>query len=65
MTEVDRYPIPNLLDSRCQVFSKLDLRKGYYKILMAEADIPKTAVTTPFSLWEFTREALLASRTPA
>ena len=60
VTEVDRYPLPNLLDfvsrlSGSTVFSKLDLRKGYYQIPMNEDDIHKTAVTTPFGLWEFTR----------
>jgi len=30
-----------------------DLMWGYNQILMAKADIPKTAIVTPFSLWEF------------
>ena len=59
-TEVDRYPLPNIQDfagrlyGSC-VFSKLDLKKGYYQIPMLPEDIRKTAVTTPFGLWEFTR----------
>ena len=35
VTEPDRYPLPNMFDfadrlSRCTVFSKIDLRKGYW-----------------------------------
>ena len=30
-----------------------DLMWGYNQILMAKADIPKTAIVTPFGLWEF------------
>jgi Reverse transcriptase (RNA-dependent DNA polymerase) len=39
----------------CRWFSKIDLKKGYYQIPMNAADIPKTAVATPFGLYEFTR----------
>jgi hypothetical protein len=39
----------------CSLFSKLGLKKGYYQIPMAEEDISKTAVTTPFRLFEFVR----------
>jgi hypothetical protein len=60
VTRPDKYPVPNIQDlsSRlhgCVVFSKLDLRKGYYQIPMAARDVPKTAVITPFGLFEFLR----------
>jgi Reverse transcriptase (RNA-dependent DNA polymerase) len=42
------------LDS-CVIFSKLDLQKGYYQVPVAAADVPKTAVITPFGLFEFVR----------
>jgi hypothetical protein len=36
------------------VFSAIDLRDGFYQILMRESDIPLTAVSTPSGmLWEW------------
>ena len=56
----DRYPLPNVADftsrlNGCTVFTKLDLTKGYYQVPMAKGDIPKTAVITPFGLFEWIR----------
>ena len=53
-----RYPLPNMqdLNSRlagCKVFSKLDLVTGYHQVPVAAADVPKTAVITPFGLFEY------------
>ena len=36
------------------VFSRLDVVKAFYKIPMAEQDAKKTAIITPFGLFEFT-----------
>ena len=38
-----------------KVFSKLDLRKGYYQVPVAPQDVPKTAVINPFGLFKFLR----------
>jgi hypothetical protein len=59
-TTPDTYPLPNIQDlsarlGGCTIFSKLDLRKGYYQIPGQEGDIHKTTVITPFGLWEFLR----------
>ena len=55
-----RYPIPHLQDFTgqlhgCTVFTKLDLARACHQIPLHPEDIPKTAVITPFGLFEFTR----------
>ena len=57
-TVPDKYPVPNIRDftnrlAGTHVFSKIDLVKGYYQIPINPADIPKTAVITPFGMYKF------------
>ena len=58
VTIPDRHPLPNIADftsriSGSTIFSRLDLQQGYYQIPMAFEDIPKTAIVTPFGMFEF------------
>jgi hypothetical protein len=36
----------------CKKFVNIDLRKGYIQIFVHPDDIPKTAIITPFGLFE-------------
>ena len=54
----DRYHVPNinsfsakLANKKC--FSKIDLASAYHQIKVHPDDVPKTAITTPFGLYEF------------
>ena len=59
-TQPDLYTCPNFADLTARlegftIFSKLDLRKGFHQIPVRPRDIHKTAIITPFGLWELIR----------
>lgn len=59
-TVSDRYPVPHVQDfsnhpNGMHVFAKIDLVRGYHQIPVAAEDVPKTAIITPFGLFEFLR----------
>lgn len=60
VTTPDRYPVPRLRDFTHQlasktIFSTLDLNRAYQQIQVATKDVEKTAIITPFGLYEFPR----------
>jgi hypothetical protein len=58
VTIKNKYPLPRidfLFDQLvgAQVFSKIDLHSGYHQIKICAEDIPKTAFTTRYGLFEY------------
>jgi hypothetical protein len=54
----DRYPVRHIHDYShqlfsCSSFSKIDLARAYNQIPAHPNDIQKTAISTPFGLFEF------------
>jgi hypothetical protein len=55
----NKYPLSRIEDlfdqmRGARVFSKIDLRSGYHQMKIKPSDIPKTAFSTRYGLYEFT-----------
>jgi hypothetical protein len=58
VTVKNKYPLPRidiLFDqlSKAKVFSKIDLRSSYHQIKIRAEDVPKTAFSTRYGLYEY------------
>lgn len=54
----NKYLLPRIDDlfdqlERVRVFSKIDLRSGYYQLLIKEQDVPKTTFKIRYGHYEF------------
>jgi hypothetical protein len=66
----NNYPLPHIEDLFDQmrddrVFSKIDLRSGYHQMKIRPSDIPKTAFSTRYGLYEFTVMSFGLTKAPA
>jgi hypothetical protein len=70
VTIKNKYPLPRIEDlfdqmKGASVFSKIDLRSGYYQLKIRESDIPKTVFRTRYGLYEYTVMSFGLTNTPA
>ncbi|XP_071924792.1 uncharacterized protein [Coffea arabica] len=58
VTIKNKYPLPHIDElfdqlQGAEVFSKLDLRQGYYQLLIRKEDVPKTVFNSRYGHYEF------------
>ena len=69
-TRKKRYPLPRIDDlfdklQGAKVFSSIDLQSAYHQVRLKPEDVPKTAFTTPFGLFEYMVLCFGLSNAPA
>jgi hypothetical protein len=70
VTIKNKHPLPRIEDLFDQlqgacVFSKIDLRSGYHQLKICSEDIPKTAFTCKYGLYEYTVMSFGLTNAPA
>lgn len=70
LTVADNYPLPNITEildqlGKAKYFSTLDLTSGFHQIPMEEVDTEKTAFSTPYGHFEYTRMPFGLKNAPA
>jgi hypothetical protein len=70
VTVKNKYPLPRIADlfdqmRGARVFFKIDLRSGYHQMKIRPSDIPKTAFSTRYGLYEFTIMSFGLTNAPA
>jgi hypothetical protein len=70
VTIKNKHPLPRIEDLFDQlqgacVFSKIDLRSGYHQLKIRPEDIPKTAFTCKYGLYEYTVMSFGLTNSPA
>ncbi|KAK1685025.1 hypothetical protein QYE76_045873 [Lolium multiflorum] len=70
VTIKNKYPLPKIEDlfdqlTGATVFSKIDLRTGYHQLKIRATDIPKTAFTTRYGLYEYNVMSFGLTNVPA
>ncbi|KAL4278097.1 hypothetical protein GQ457_03G018150 [Hibiscus cannabinus] len=58
VTIKNKYPLPRIEDlfdqlRHASMFSKIDLRSGYYQMKLKDVDVPKTSFRTRYGHFEF------------